>query len=156
MYAVFVIFLYARVQFKNPFQTLQQITSNSGFKWLLDLQSLQTWWRRTCRWRRRPLCSIWPLPQQYQTSQACRRSCSGPGTADLHTATKSYSSSVFGSCEGHVFKFCCYFLSCKKRTPLNSSDETFGSRKHLTVKLIRLATGSGHWWGCDQSPAAGY
>lgn len=59
------------------------------------LQSVRTWWRTTCRWHRRPLCSISLLLQQCQTSQACRKSYSGPETADLCTQTHTHTPFFF-------------------------------------------------------------
>lgn len=63
-----------------------------------DLRSVQTWWRRTCRWHRRPLCSISLLLQQCQTSRACRRSCSGPETTDLHTHRHNHAEIIHHVC----------------------------------------------------------
>ncbi len=59
-------------------QTLLALTQhNQHSRWA------QTWWRRTCRWCTPPPYSTWPPRLRYQTSPACRRSCSDPAPADL-------------------------------------------------------------------------
>ncbi len=68
-------------------QTLLALTEhNQHSRWA------QTWWRRTCRWCTPPPYSTWPPRLRYQTSPACRRSCSDPAPADLCECRHGYTS----------------------------------------------------------------
>lgn len=64
-----------------------------------DSQSVRIWWRRTCRWHTRPLCSISLLLRLCRTSPACKKSCSGPETADLQRERVQLRQTLVPQCE---------------------------------------------------------